>query len=144
MKIRKREKRGFKWIYVLLYLTGATLFVLSHWIRVTTAVGLQHHPIEFWSRVAHVTMSYIGVLALGFLVKAHVMPGLKGKLKTKSGLTVLAVLLTMIGTAVGVLYGSGEAEELSLVAWVHALLGLSTPVFIAVHLLTRMPERPKR
>jgi uncharacterized membrane protein len=138
MKIRKREKRATGAVYLLAYISGTALFVLSHWVRVNTAVGPEHHPVEQWVRILHATATYFLVMALGFLLKGHVMPGLKGKRRIPSGLVVFALGLIMIGTALGVMY-SGESEGPRLIAWIHSLLGLSTIGFILFHKKKTVP-----
>ena len=136
MKMRRKEKRVFGGIGAFAYCSGIVLFILSHWIRVSTPIGEQHHPLENPARLLHSAMMYCVILSLGYLIKSHIIPGLKSKKKqrVKSGLTILFFFILLISTALGMLY-IGESEWLSTIAWVHALVGLSVPLMICAHIL---------
>lgn len=133
MKWRAKEKRFLGGLGGLTYVSGATLFIFSHWVRVDSAVGEQHHPLEHWLRFGHSTLTYLLIFGTGYLLKAHVLPGLKSKTQLRSGVSILAAICLLWLSALAILY-TGDGDWNSRVAWVHGLFGLLFPVMIVVHL----------
>ncbi len=142
MKIPKSDKRILGTIGSVTYLTGVTLFVLDHWIRIRTTIGEQHHPLEHWMRVAHASVTYGVMLSLGYLFKGHILPGLRAQKKRKlgSGIATLVTFFFLPITALFVMYG-GESETSHLLAKAHAIVGLGTPVFLLFHVAKFVPFR---
>ena len=138
MKLRKKEKPVLAWVASLAYFSGATLFVFSHWIRTDPPVGEQHHALERWLRPLHSSLTYALVIGIGYMIKAHVLPGLNSthKRRKATGLFVLSYFFVLIATALTILY-SGETDWASTVAWIHALVGLSLPLGLGLHLSSR-------
>ncbi len=134
MKLRAVEKRTLAGIWTVTYVTGATLFVLSRWVRVASIVGEQHHPLEYWVRVMHATLTYAVLLAIGYLINRHVVPGLRTKARRKAptGLSILGLFAALAGSALVMLY-AGEHDWRNYVTLAHAVLGLSSPVLIYLH-----------
>lgn len=132
MTIRPRERSALSWIFVGAYASGAALFVLSRWIRVATAVGEQHSPWEATTRVLHSVSTYVLVAGLGYLVKSHILPGLRGGKRLPSGVGLLGVFAVLGASAIGILYaGEGPIRDLAILA--HTIVGLAAPVVIATH-----------
>jgi len=136
MKIKNKERWALGGIGLLAYGSGLVLFILSRWIRVTTIVGEQHLPMERWIRVGHSTLTYFVVLAVGYLVKSHILPGLKQRKKRISGISILFLFGTLLGTALITLY-AGEGEWVASVALIHALIGILSPLLLLGHLFNR-------
>ena len=145
MKLRRNEKQSFLIVGLLAYITGVLLFALSKWVRVTTAVGEQHHPVELWVRYAHTLVTYLVVMAFGYLLSVHVIPGLRSKVRKKvlSGLGNCFFFFTLTFTAVAILYGS-EGTWTTSVSWIHSIVGLSCPLFIFAHSLRRKNKLSRR
>jgi uncharacterized membrane protein YagU involved in acid resistance len=142
VKFTRNEKKLFGTLGLVTYLTGVTLYILSHWVRVTTAIGEQHHPAEYWVRVVHNTLTYTIVMSVGYLIKAHVFPGLRPKKKPglKSGLAILTVILLLILSAIGTMY-AGDSQWNYGLAQTHGLIGLGSLLAILLHLAARAKHR---
>jgi len=138
MKLRGQEKIVLGGLAALAYGTGAVLFVLGRYVRVATAVGEQHHPAEGWSRMLHSAVAYAAVVAFGYLLRGHVLPGLRSgkKQRMRSGLANVVLFGVLVLTALVTLYG-GESEWTAFAALSHGLVGLALPGFIAVHALRK-------
>ncbi len=146
MKLRGEERRGLGGTFALAYVSGVALYVLGRWVRVASAVGEQHHPAEYWTRVFHSASTYIVVIAFGYMLKGHVLPGLKAKRKMPSGIGLLGALTALIATAICILY-AGENRWAPLLVQVHVVLGLVMPGMIFLHAAKRLgaknEKRPK-
>jgi hypothetical protein len=136
MKWRKKEKRTLGGLFAFAYASGVTLFLFSHWIRVSSAVGEQHHAFEKNLRFFHSTLTYVLVFCLGYLWKAHILPGLRVQKRVNSGLVTLSVLIFLWITALGILY-LGDLDWNARVAWVHGIVGILLPATIFFHSRTR-------
>ena len=136
MKMKGGEKRILGFVFIVAYLSGVTLYLLNGFVRVQTTVGEQHHSSEHLVRFIHAALTYAVVLCLGFVLKSHVLPGLKARSNKgkKSGLILLICFGTMVVTALGILY-LGETEWRSWVSFTHSYLGLSLSIFLFIHLL---------
>ncbi len=130
MKIRKKEKHVLGWIALWTYFSGAALFIFSRYLRITSPVGEQHHPLEYWTRVFHTGLTYFVILGIGYMIKGHVLPSLKAKAKPKlfSGSGNLIILFVLTASALGTLYTSE-----SLWGAIHTYLGFLSPVVILFH-----------
>ena len=135
MKLKKSERHLFGWLGLLTYFSGASLFLFSHWIRVHTEIGEQHHRFEPWNRVAHTTLTYLIVLSVGYLIKSHVIPALRSKhpRRQATGILILVIFGILLLTALITLY-AGEGAVPDAARWFHAIVGLSLPIFVIVHL----------
>ena len=135
MKIRSKDKKILGTILGLAYGSGATLYFLSRFIRVQTEVGEQHHASEHWVRGIHSFLTYAVILGLGYLVKSHVVPGIKARARRgrKSGQFLLGVFAVMVLAALGILYFA-DLDWQNRAAQIHAYLGLSIPAWIAAHI----------
>jgi|GEM_PF-5171907 len=138
MKMRSSEKKVLSWIFYIAYTSGVTLYIFSRFIRVQTPIGEQHHDAEHWVRVVHSLLTYGLMLGLGFVIKSHVIPGLRAKSRdgVKTGISLLAIFGIMLVTALGILYFS-DSDWQTRASQIHAYLGLSIPVLIGIHLWKR-------
>ena len=141
MKLHRKEKRILAWIFVLIYGSGALLFIFGRWVRVASPVGEQHHPIENWARIAHAAAAYVVLVTLGYLLKRHILPGLKNGEHLKSGLAVLLFFGALSMTALGVLY-TGDGTCNTIMVQGHDWTGLLIPLPILIHLLIKVPQSP--
>jgi hypothetical protein len=113
---------------------------LSRWIRISSSVGQQHHPVEPWVRISHTASALVILMGLGYMLRAHVLPGLKLKERIKSGLGVLSVFGVLTVTALGILY-SGESGWNGFMTQVHDWIGLGTPALLLFHAWKRTQPR---
>jgi hypothetical protein len=134
MKIRKRTKRILYGTLCSLFLTGSCIFVLNRWVKVQGPFGEEHHPAQAWVTRAHMVFAYGALISLGYLGHSHIRVGLKGSRAKPTGMGIIAVFAILAASSWVVLYASegwirtwGEA--------VHTWLGLTTPLFLFLHLL---------
>lgn len=142
MKLRKQDKRVLGAVFLLTYLSGTTLFILSRWIRVASTVGEQHHPMEQWVRISHTALTYAIILALGYMLRDHVLPGLRSKRRLRSGVLVLSVFLFLTATALGILY-SGDSAWNQLMVQGHSWIGIALPLLLFLHISKRVADKKK-
>ncbi len=133
MKIPAGERRTLSLSLWLAYVTGAALFVFSHWLRMETPVGPQRFGAEHRLRIAHASLTYLLVAGFGFLAKGHILPALHRSRRRVTGVALIALVATLVGSAVVVLYTGSDGDGPSLGAWIHGLLGLALPGWILVH-----------
>ena len=139
MKLRKRDKKILGGVFGLAYASGVALFVLNRWLRIPSDIGEQHHPSEQWVRISHAVSAYLVVTALGYMIKAHVLPGLKAGKRLKSGIGMLVVFGVLIVTALGILY-SGESDWNGFMVKSHDWIGFLTPALIFFHAARRLAD----
>jgi len=138
MKLKRNERRAFGAAGMCAYLSGALLFVFSVFIRVPTPVGEQHHAAEQGIRILHAVFAYGAVLAFGYLLRAHILPGIRARQKRRigSGLVITVIFGVLLVSALLVLYG-GEQAWSSAVALTHGIIGLGCPALIVIHAWNR-------
>ena len=136
MKLRKKEKKYLSYVGLLAYFSGAALFIFEQWVRVPSPIGLQHHTLEHWVRVLHTMITYLIVLAVGYLVKGHILPGLRSRTKKRlwSGLGTFSLFFILMLTALFILYG-GEGPLTRSMSLTHSIVGLACPLLIFAHAL---------
>jgi hypothetical protein len=128
---------GFKRIFWLVlgssFCTGASFFVFDQWVRVPGILGPEHSPFQKWIIRAHVTSDYLLLLSLGYLIRVHIQPGLKGRRHRRTGLGVMTALGVMMASSLPILYAAdGDLRSSSI--WIHTYLGLSIPLILGLHL----------
>jgi len=123
------------------FATGLGWWIFNKWVRVPGGVlGEEHHPLELWFTRFHSALAYLLVLALGYLIAVHIQPGLKGKKKKSSGLTMVAFFFILIASALPILYSpDGNLREGS--SFIHTYLGFSIPFLLWVHLNWKKKQR---
>ena len=134
MRLRRQNKITLSSVYLVSYLSGVLLFIASHWLRTNTPIGPQHIPQERWLRFAHVSVTYALVLGLGSLVFTHIVPGFKRRKHLSSGTALTVYWLALIVSAIFTLYSVNDSEQLNLAAWIHSLVGITTPALLLIHL----------
>jgi hypothetical protein len=134
VKLKSKERRGLGAIAGAVYGSGALLFVLSSFVRVPTAIGEQRHPAEPGVRIVHAVCAYGAVVAFGYLLRGHVLPGLRSRERKRaaSGLGAVALFAALVVSALFLLYG-GESAWAAGIALTHGILGLACPALIVIH-----------
>lgn len=109
-------------------LTGAVLF-WSRWLKpVPDEFSQMGHPWEPWFVAVHVWLSYLGVMALGWLLAVHVVPmrritrsGEKPR-KRKTGHALLTLWLSLLFSSLTLLTVAHEGTR-EVMEWAHVLGG---------------------
>jgi hypothetical protein len=143
MKLLKPYKIIFLSFLGSSFITGLTFFIFDHWIRIKEGpLGTEHHPLQPWIIRVHTASAFCLLMALGYLIRVHIEPGLKGKRRKPSGLIMMVFFSTMICTALPLLY-AGEGSVREVVEFIHTYLGLSLPLFLFIHIRERQNENKK-
>jgi len=133
VKLRKRTKNSFYVLFWSLFMTGTAAWIFDQWIRVPGAFGEEHHWLQPWTSRLHTFSAYLVLIALGYLLHAHVKPGLKGKKRKVTGISMLTFFGVLAISSLPILY-AGEGTLRNSTTWIHTYLGLATPLFLAAHL----------
>jgi hypothetical protein len=136
LKLSKTFKIILFVVLVSAFGTGTLWYIFEKWIRITGPLGPDHHPAQEILLRIHGIIAYATLLCLGFLIRAHIQPGLKGKRSKKSGLSMMFVFGFLILTALIQLYGPDSAFRDNS-GLLHFYVGLSLPVLLGVHLIKR-------
>ena len=138
MRFKRTERRALGGLAILAYISGALLFVMSQFVRISTPVGEQHHSTEQAVRIAHAVLAYGLVLAFGYLVKSHILPGLRSREKRRvlSGFGITALFGVLLVSALVTLYG-GDSTWVSAVSLLHGIVGMGCPGLILFHVWRR-------
>jgi len=89
---------------------------------------------------AHVLGGFVLLTLLGSIWTLHMRSGWRMKRNRLSGATFIAIWAALTLTGVGILYLGGEATSIWSSA-AHTVLGLTTPVILAVHVATGLRSR---
>jgi MFS family permease len=129
---------GFKWflysILTLAFISGGLWFAFDHWVRVQGPLGEDHSPAQAWFLRVHGILAYAILLGLGYMIRAHVQPGLKGKRGKTTGLPMTIYFGILIISAIIQLYGT-DGPFRDVTASVHAYMGLALPVLLITHIV---------
>ncbi len=142
MKLSPRFKTLLYSVCAGTYAGGAIWWAYDRFIRVEGVLGPEHHPAQHWWIRIHAVFAYALLIALGYLIKIHIEPGLRGSRRKKSGLTLLSSLALLILSAFPVLYAM-EGPFRSGSAWIHTYLGLGCPLLLVIHLQSKIRARQR-
>ena len=135
MKLRKKFRLSLYSILSLAFLSGALWFSFDRFVRVAGPLGEDHHPLQAWFLRIHGVMIYGVLLSLGYMIHAHIRPGLKGKRGRRTGIPMLLFFAAMIVTALIQLYWT-DSPFRDNTALVHTYMGLSLPLFFIGHVIS--------
>jgi hypothetical protein len=138
MKIKGRVKPFFYIFFTTLYLTGCSWWIFDKFIRIHTELGEDHHPAQMVIFRIHGVVAYLFLLLFGYLIHAHVRPGLLNKQKKcfKSGWGMILATSLMIVTSATDLFGP-ESPVRDFLISSHRYLGVGFPLFLGAHLLAK-------
>lgn len=111
--------------------SGIVWLVFHYFIHVTGEFGDAPHPLERWWLALHGAAAMGALLALGSLVRGHVMTGWRARRNRASGGLIVAAGATLIGTGWALYYVGDEAVRpaLSVMHWAIGLAAvLATPL----------------
>jgi len=149
----RRARHVLVWGCVLLLATGVA-WLLGHdvWLQ-QTPFGPQPHPLVAWLLRAHGAIAWGVVLVGGVVWQVHVRPAWRavrrrrlhrrriegvrpGRARTVSGVLLVAALVVLLGSAIGLQYAPEEAHAaLSATHWV---LGLALAIGLCWHWIARL------
>lgn len=134
-----RLPRSQEWaVYIgfaLLFATGLAWLALDWFVRVAGEFGPEHHPAQHIALIAHGVAAYAFLILGGAMIPVHITGGWNAKRNRKSGIILIATLLLLGATALGLYYLGNEVlrTAASAIHWVVGLIALPL-------LLTHLPS----
>lgn len=136
MKIRFRLRVILYSVSLMLFLSGVAWELFDRLVRVSTPIGEMKHPAELWMLRAHGAAALGSVFLAGHLYASHIRPAWRSRRRRGSGLTLCAVILTLILSGY-LLYYAGGDELRDLVANLHLWIGVAAPLPFLFHLFRK-------
>jgi hypothetical protein len=136
VKLQRQFKIIFLTSLAICFLSGVLWWIFENGVRVSGALGEEHHPAQIWFIRIHSTFAFILLINLGYLIKVHIEPGLKKKKKKRSGLSMVSIFTILILTALPILYAT-EGLLRSTSSFTHTYLGFALPLFLGLHLIPK-------
>ncbi len=116
-----------------LYLSGLLYFAFDLFVRVETQFGPNKHFLQKPILHLHAILGLIFLVVFGFLIEKHIVPGLKGVSRYKSGLA-LFMFITFLCFSVPFLYYSPNENLQFISAQVHTYIGIVSILFFMLHI----------
>ena len=126
--------------FAALWLTGAAIFVLRHFLAVTTDFGVAPHPWQPALLVLHGAIAVAVTFLFGWIVGEHVSETWRRGLERSSGLWILLIISLLVITGFAAFFLVQDRLR-SLNGTVHEWLGLLLIVPAAVHLVGARAQR---
>ena len=121
--------------FALLLATGVAWLLLDCFIRVEGEFGPEHHPAQQMTLILHGVVAYAFLILCGAMIPVHIPGGWTAKRNVKSGITLVATLLLIGATALG-LYYLGNEELRTGFGTVHWVVGLVALPLLLAHILS--------
>lgn len=121
---------------LVLYLSGAAVYLFKGWWQVDRGMGPEPQPLQITSLQAHSVCGLVFLILFGYLWATHVLPGWRRRRRLKTGVTMAAMCLVLFATVPFLFYASHEGLKSSMV-WVHTYLGLASLIPFAAHMYSR-------
>jgi hypothetical protein len=134
VKLPKRFKWTLYSVLSLAFISGGLWFAFERWVRVAGPLGQDHHPAQEWFLRVHGTVAYATLLCLGYMIRVHIQPGLKGKRARTSGVPMMFYFGALIITALIQLYWT-DSPFRDGSATLHSYMGLVLPIFLITHIV---------
>lgn len=138
---RRRPGRLPRWQEFAVYLSfgllvagGIAWLLLDNFVRVAGAFGPEHHPGEQIALILHGVIAYAFLIVVGAMIPVHMIAGWNVGRNLKSGIAVVAVVLLLAITALGLYYLGDESVRLSA-GLIHWLVGLVAVPLLLIHAL---------
>lgn len=122
------------------WVTGIAFFILSRFITVEGDFGPEKHPLQFPTLMVHGAAAFIVMMGYGAVMMNHVSATWRLQRLRGFGITLLVVLLFQVISAYLLYYLSSD-EIRGLFANLHALVGLSFPLILTIHIVTGRRQR---
>lgn len=149
--MRRRGPGGLpRWqqwsVYVgfgMLLATGIAWLLLDNFVQVKGEFGPEHHPAEHVALIVHGVFAYGFLIIAGAMLPVHIPLGWNVKRNHKSGTVLVATLLLLAVSALGLYYAGDDVlrSRLSLVHWGLGLLAAPLMLFHALPARTRAHKR---
>ena len=116
----------------LLILSGIVWLLFDQWVRIAGEFGPERHPAERITLILHGIAAYAFLVIAGTLIPVHIQLGWRIGRNRKSGVTLVAALLLLALTALG-LYYFGDEIARHWVSVIHWSVGLAALPALLIH-----------
>lgn len=140
VRIPQNYRRLLYTILALSWVTGIVFFILSRFITVEGDFGPEKHPWQFPVLMIHGAAAFAVMMAYGSVMMNHISATWRLKRLRGFGITLTIVLLFQVISAYLLYYLSSD-EVRGVFANLHALVGLSFPLILTIHIVTGRRER---
>lgn len=120
--------------FALLLATGVAWLLFERFVRVAGEFGPEHHPAEHIALIVHGVVAYAFLTLGGAMIPVHIIGGWNAKRNVKSGVTLVATLLILGTTALGLYYLGDEVLRAGISA-AHWVTGLVALPLLLIHAL---------
>jgi len=130
---------------VAVAVTGTSLGVLKYLVVSADEFGVTIHPLEPLALKLHILSAPLLVFGVGMIAMRHVWAHLQQGVRAgrRSGLTVLATLLPMIGSGYTIQVVT-DPGWLVVLAWIHGITGGLFAVGVACHFAVLRQQAQRR
>lgn len=144
MHMPRALRRSLYAVLALSWTSGIIYFVLSRWMQVEGEFGLEKHPWQFPLLKIHGAGAFLMLMAIGAMLVNHVPATWRTHRSRGFGLTLVAGVSLMVLSGWSLYYAANEAWR-PLIGNIHAAIGFSLPLFLAIHIWRgRRAARAKR
>lgn len=132
----RAEKRNIIISFVLATVSGALIYILDNYFEVVKEWGTEANPFLSYSKLFHYFSTPLLILAIGFIIKSHIIKKIKNlnsESKSRTGLILTIGLVLLIYSGQSLLFVS-DVTLTSILIYVHLGLGLLMGAVLIKHL----------
>lgn len=118
--------------FALAWCSGVCFFVLKTWFVIDGEFGPEKHPWQYSALQIHGATAFLMMITVGVMVGGHVQHAWKLNRHRKRGVTILALVGSLIISAY-LLYYIAQDESREIVELVHLTIGFSLPIALILH-----------
>ena len=132
MKLAGRFRVVFISSILALYLSGVNIWVLQKFFTQDNGMGPENPAATIWVLRFHAVVSIAFLMAFGYFIRVHIIPGLRGKDRKPGGMLNLGIISFLILTMPFLLYAIDEKFKY-WVSFLHTYVGLAFILPYLVH-----------
>ena len=125
--------------------TGVLLHVMKDWMAPPDEFSVVNHPLQPTMLHGHVLLAPLFMLAIGMLLRRHILPRALDPASTRgrrSGLAVLGLLAPMIASGYLLQVMTNE-RTLLVLKWSHVISGVAFALAYASHVVATLRRLPR-
>lgn len=143
IKIPKNYRYFFYLTLLLAWLSGVSFWLIRNYGFVEGDFGPESHFLQFPLLQLHGFTAFTMLLCLGAIFSAHIPSTWYQKRAKKSGIVMLTSVCLSVLSAYSLYYLVSE-EWHELLANGHAIIGLSLPLILLIHIVIARNSRKKK
>ena len=133
LRFPMRLRHSLYGVLAISWVSGISYYVLSRWLQIEGEFGPEKHPWQFPILKIHGAAAFLMLMAIGTLLTNHVPAAWRTQRSRKLGLT-LATGVSLMAVSAWCLYYAANEQWRPLIGNVHALIGVSLPFVLALHI----------